>query len=166
MDTALIFLEKQKIANCPCQVHTESRGHEWVVFRRQPDRTPTLYYEQKESEDTDNEEDDDYFSVKPVTNDEEGEEDQNNCEMDPDVTGSASSIKENLPKSKTPKESGLGDTTSSLHSREANDNSQKEKIPEREEDSDDNQSIMMNRRPNYVFKPLMYYNKHLDRYYY
>ena len=38
------------------------------------------------------------------------------------------------------------------------------------EDFDDNQSIMcavMNRRANYVcFKPLMYYNKHLDRYYY
>ena len=38
------------------------------------------------------------------------------------------------------------------------------------EDSDDNQSIMcamMNRRPNYLCsKSLMYYNKHLDRYYY
>ena len=36
--------------------------------------------------------------------------------------------------------------------------------------SDDNQSIMcavMSKRANYVcFKPLMYYNKHLDRYYY
>ena len=28
MDTALIFLEKQKISNCPCQVHTESKGHD------------------------------------------------------------------------------------------------------------------------------------------
>ena len=45
------------IANCPCLVHTESRGYDWVVFRRQPDRTPTLYYdvEQTESEDGDNE---------------------------------------------------------------------------------------------------------------
>ena len=24
--------------NCPCQVHTEERGYEWIVFRRQPDR--------------------------------------------------------------------------------------------------------------------------------
>ena len=50
LDTALKFLEKQKLANCPCQVHTASRGYNWVVFRRQPDRTSTLYYEQTESE--------------------------------------------------------------------------------------------------------------------
>ena len=154
--------------------NTESRGHDWVDFRRQPGRTPTLYYEQTESKDTDNEEDD-YFSVEPVNNDEEGEEDQNNCEMNPDVTGAASSTKKNIPEDETPKESGYGDT-SSIHSREADENSQKGMTPEREEedmdseDSDDNQSIMcavMNRRANYVcFKPLMYYNKHLDRYYY
>ena len=54
--------------------------------------------------------------------------------------------------------------------------SQKAEDPEEEEefmdseDSDDNQSIMcavMSKRANYVcFKPLMYYNKHLDRNYY
>ena len=71
LDTALTFLEKQKLANCPCQVHTASRGHDWVVFRRQPDRTPTLYYEQTESESEEENqeeynEDDDYFSVEPV----------------------------------------------------------------------------------------------------
>ena len=49
LETALTFLEKQKMANCPCQIHSASRGHDWVVFRRQPDRTPTLYYEQTES---------------------------------------------------------------------------------------------------------------------
>ena len=38
--TALTFLEKQKMANCPSQLHTASRGYDWVVFRRQPDRTP------------------------------------------------------------------------------------------------------------------------------
>ena len=81
-------MEKQKIANCPCPVHTESRGYDWVVFGRQPDRTPTLYYdvEQTESEDGGNEKDDDYFSVEPVDIDEEEEEDQTNCEMNPDVT--------------------------------------------------------------------------------
>ena len=99
IETALIFLEKQKIANFPCLVHTESRGYDWVVFRRQPDRTPTLYYdvEETESEDGDNEQDDDYFSVEPVDIDEEEEEDQTNCEMNPDVTGAASSTNENLP---------------------------------------------------------------------
>ena len=75
-ETALVFLEKKKIANCPCLIHTESRGYDWVVFRRQPDRTPTLYYdvEQTESEDGDNEQDDDYFSVEPLDIDDEEED--------------------------------------------------------------------------------------------
>ena len=61
------------MANCPCLVHTASRGYDWAVFRRQPNRTPTLYYdvEQTESDDGDNEEDDDYFNVEPVDIDEE-----------------------------------------------------------------------------------------------
>ena len=72
-----LFWRKQKMANCPCQVHTASRGHDWVVFRRQPDRTPTLYYEQTESEsdEEDQIEEDDYFSVDPVEIDEENKED-------------------------------------------------------------------------------------------
>ena len=49
-ETALVFLEKQKIANFPCLIHTESRGYDWVVFRRQPDRTPTLYYDVDQTE--------------------------------------------------------------------------------------------------------------------
>ena len=36
--TAISFLATQKLANCPCSVHTEERGYEWIVFRRQPDR--------------------------------------------------------------------------------------------------------------------------------
>ena len=174
IETALTFLEKEKIANYPCKVHTESRGYSWVVFRRQPDRTPTLYYdvEQTESEDGDSEEDDDYFSLEPVNIDEEGEEVQTNCGMNPDVTGAASTTNETPPEGldETPKESGPGDA-SSIHSRDSDQNSQKEKTPEREEevmdseDPDDNQSIMcamISRRANYVcFKPLMYYNKHL-----
>ena len=150
-----------------------------MVFGRQPDRTPTLYYdvEQTESEDEDNEEDDDYFSVEPVNNDEEGEEDQPNCEMNPDVTGAASTTNKTPPKGldETPTESAPKEA-SAIHSRDAVQNSQKEKTPERDEevmdseDSDDNQNIMchmISRRENYVcFKPLMYYNKHLDRYYY
>ena len=38
--TAITFLAEQKAANCPCLVHTEQRGYEWIVFRRQPDRIP------------------------------------------------------------------------------------------------------------------------------
>ena len=35
---AISFLATQKLVNCPCNVHTEERGYEWIVFRRQPDR--------------------------------------------------------------------------------------------------------------------------------
>ena len=36
--TAIGFLTTQKLVNCPCTVHTEERGYEWIIFRRQPDR--------------------------------------------------------------------------------------------------------------------------------
>ena len=36
--SAIGFLEQQKLVNCPCSIHTEKRGYEWIVFRRQPDR--------------------------------------------------------------------------------------------------------------------------------
>ena len=116
--TALTFLEKQKMVNCPCQVHTASRGHDWVVFRR-PDRTPTLYYEQTESEsdDEDQAEDDDYFSVEPVEIDEEDKEDHTYCEKNPDVSGAASSETPADGSDNTSKESGPGESTS-IHSRE------------------------------------------------
>ena len=131
VETALTFLKKQKVANCPCQVHTASRGYDWVVFRRQPDRTPTLYYEQTESvsEDEDHEEDDDdYFSVEPV--DEEHKEDHTYCEKNPDVTGAASSEKitpdglDETPKKSEPKEA------SSIHSREEEEKNSQKKSPE------------------------------------
>ena len=36
--SAICFLEQQKLVNCPCSIHTEKRGYEWIVFTRQPDR--------------------------------------------------------------------------------------------------------------------------------
>ena len=93
------------MANCPCQVHTASRGHDWVVFRRQPDRTPTLYYEQteSESEEENQEEDDDYFSVEHIELDnDENKEDQ-------DVTGAAASS--GLPTDESAKKSEPGYNT-------------------------------------------------------
>ena len=27
--------------NCPCTIHTQKRGHEWIVFNRLPDRIPS-----------------------------------------------------------------------------------------------------------------------------
>ena len=76
------------LANCPCQFHTKTRGYDWVVFRRQPDRTPTLYYEQTESEseeDTEDEiqeqydEEEDYFSMEHEND--ENQENQDAMEL-------------------------------------------------------------------------------------
>ena len=176
LKTSLTFLEKQKMANCPCQVHTASRGHDWVVFRKQPDRTPTLYYEQTESESEEEIqeeyiEDDDYFSVEPVDIDnDEDKEDQ-------DVTGAAASSE--VPADET-KKSEPGDNTS-IHSRENEEEEKKEmksqkKSPERDEedmesqnsdDTDEQINDIGSRKTKYIcFKPLMYYNRHIDRYYY
>ena len=177
LDTALNFLEKQKLANCPCQVHTASRGHDWVVFKRQPDRTPTLYYEQTESESEEEiqeeyNEDDDYFSVEPVDidNDEEKE--------DQDVTGAAASSE--VPADETAKKSEPGDNLS-IRSREneeeekkenksqkkSTDNDEEDMESQNSDDTDEHMDTTGRRRTNYIcFKPLMYYNRHLDRYYY
>ena len=81
IETALVFLEKQKVANCPCVIHTEHRGFDWVVFRRQPDRLPTSYNDDEVKE-ADDEEDDDYFSVEAVESDETKEDTQSNYDSD------------------------------------------------------------------------------------
>ena len=122
LETALTFLEKQKMANCPCQGHSASRGYDWVVFRRQPDRTPTLYYEQTESESE--EEDDDYFSVEPVVINDEDKEDHTYDKHNQDVSGAAASSE--VLTDERVKESRPGDTTS-IHSRENEEATRKEK---------------------------------------
>ena len=40
INQSIAFLERQKEANCPCTIHTQKRGHEWIVFNRLPDRMP------------------------------------------------------------------------------------------------------------------------------
>ena len=60
--SAIGFLEQQKLVNCPCSIHTENRGYEWIVFRRQPDRK--IVSTDEESEDasyTESISDDDIF---------------------------------------------------------------------------------------------------------
>ena len=62
------------MVNCPCFVHTEQRGHEWIVFRRQPDRkvcddalalqnAPTVNDYGTEDEDFFSTEDDDHVTA-------------------------------------------------------------------------------------------------------
>ena len=34
-------MERQKEANCPCTIHTQKRGYDWIVFNQLPDRVPS-----------------------------------------------------------------------------------------------------------------------------
>ena len=38
LKNAINFLERQKEANCPCSIHTQKRGYDWIVFNRLPDK--------------------------------------------------------------------------------------------------------------------------------
>ena len=54
---AIKFLERQKEANCPCSIHTQKRGYDWIVFNRLPDKissnTNTTLSSDTEEEDGD-----------------------------------------------------------------------------------------------------------------
>ena len=63
IEASITFLEKQKLANCPCFVHTEHRGFGWIVFRRQPDRITCDCDDIPEIED-DVTDDEDFFSAE------------------------------------------------------------------------------------------------------
>ena len=108
------------------------------------------------SEDEDHEEDDDYFHVEPVEIDEEDKEDHSYCKENPDVSGAASS--ETL--------ADGSDDSKGIWTQK--------KSPERDEqdmESDNSDDVHMgavrSKKTSYIcFKLLIYYNKHLDRYYY
>ena len=38
LKNAINFLERQKEANCPCSIHTQKKGYDWIVFNRLPDK--------------------------------------------------------------------------------------------------------------------------------
>ena len=41
VNQSIEFLERQNEVNCPCTIHTQKMGHEWIVFNRLPDRIPS-----------------------------------------------------------------------------------------------------------------------------
>ena len=41
IDQSIAFLQRQTEANCPCTIHTQKRGFDWIVFNRLPDRIPS-----------------------------------------------------------------------------------------------------------------------------
>ena len=64
METSITFLEQQKLANCPCFVHTEQRGFGWIVFRRQSDKISSDCNDIPEIEDDVTDDDEDFFSAE------------------------------------------------------------------------------------------------------
>ena len=94
-------LDKQKLANCPCFVHTEQRGFGWIVFRRQPDRITCDCDDIPEIED-DTTDDEEFFSAEADSMNEPALDDElaiptddpqfNTCEQDKmsDASGAAS----------------------------------------------------------------------------
>ena len=38
LTNAINFLERQKEVNCPCSIHTQKRGYDWIIFNRLPDK--------------------------------------------------------------------------------------------------------------------------------
>ena len=57
LTNAINFLEREKEANCPCSIHTQKRGYDWIVFNRLPDKlssnTTTTLCSDIEEEDED-----------------------------------------------------------------------------------------------------------------
>ena len=57
LTNAINFLERQKEVNCPCSIHTQKRGYDWIVFNRLPDilssNTTTTLCSDIEEEDED-----------------------------------------------------------------------------------------------------------------
>ena len=41
INQSIAFLERQKEANCPCAIHTQKRGYDWIVFNQLPDKIPS-----------------------------------------------------------------------------------------------------------------------------
>ena len=102
IETSITFLEQQKLANCPCFVHTEQRGFGWIVFRRQPDKITCDCDDIPEIED-DVTDDEDFLSAEaddtingPTSDDElaipTDDPQYNTCEQDKmqDASGAAS----------------------------------------------------------------------------
>ena len=85
IDQSIAFLERQKEANCPCTIHTQKRGFDWIVFNRLPDRIPSKDdgYQGTDSDettgysDTDNDENEEARVSEPISN-HEGMEKVNN----------------------------------------------------------------------------------------
>ena len=78
---AIDFLERQKEANCPCTIHTQKRGNDWIVFNKMPDRVPSSSVD-KESTMSDSDDTEEFFNVADTTTGSQEAEATENMEAD------------------------------------------------------------------------------------
>ena len=125
--SAIGFLEQQKLVNCPCSIHTEKRGYEWIVFRRQPDRkmvsTDEESGEPSYTESLSDQSDDDVFYNAETENapPDQGADCPKPTTQDEGVLEQKTSFSEVSERSKTKVQPQMSDQPrdSSLHSRES-----------------------------------------------
>ena len=94
---SIAFLERQKETNCPCTIHNQKRGYEWIVFNRLSDRMSNHEEENQMSEsddsvefsDTENHTGNEDASVADTTSGHEDMEEENN-RKNQDASGASS----------------------------------------------------------------------------
>ena len=191
--SAIGFLEQQKLVNCPCSIHTEKRGYEWIVFRRQPDRKMVSTDEESgEPSYTESLSDDDVFYNAEAEN---APPDQGtNCPkpttQDEGVLEQKTSFSEVSERSQTKAEPQMSDQPhdSSQHSRESRDksstkglqNNQKQKKKTKKEkkerkttrtdenpmlidDEEPDEDRIIKKRKGFSYYPLYTYKRNLDK---
>ena len=99
IDQSIAFLERQKEANCPCTIHTQKRGFDWIVFNQLPDRMSSKNdgYQGTDSDettgysDTDKDENEEAGVSDPISNHEVMEKVNNQKnENAPEASGTSS----------------------------------------------------------------------------
>ena len=87
INQSIAFLERQKEANCPCTIHNQKRGYEWIVFNRLPGRMSYNHddvnqmFESDDSfgfSDTENHDENEDANIADTTSDSEDMEEVNN----------------------------------------------------------------------------------------
>ena len=98
INQSIAFLERQKEANCPCTIHNQKRGYEWIVFNRLPDRMSYNHDDENQMSesddsfgfsDTENHAENEDANVADTTSDHEDMEEVNN-RKNQDASGASS----------------------------------------------------------------------------
>ena len=98
INQSIAFLERQKEANCPCTIHNQKRGYEWIVFNRLPDRMSYNHDDENQMSesddsvgfsDTENHAENEDANVADTTSGHEDMEEENN-RKNQDTSGTSS----------------------------------------------------------------------------